>query len=288
MKTFDAGVSKDTQTKAGFKKEILSYFRTNKITAISLVIIGLAAFSPLMITGLGAMMDAMSDVYEELGTDITGMTELLGSSASVGVASAIESINGAALIVVLLLLNRAAGGEQKKRAMIIPKSAGLRSFAYIFPKFIIYPLSIFIFTVVAAIISWVLSALLFEVNDVAFRGVLLAGVLSGVSLMLYVCFHLTLGTATGKAGLSASVCIAASIFLPTIFSLVSTDYMYNPFALELLATMAISSDASININVFDLLVTVVFALAIMGVTFYIALFAQNARKIDNTGNEIDL
>jgi len=278
----------NTQTKAGFKKEILSYFRTNKITAISLVIIGLAAFSPLMITGLGAMMEAMSDVYEELGTDITGMTELLGASASIGVASAIESINGAALIVVLLLLNRAAGGEQKKRAMIIPKSAGLRSFAYIFPKFIIYPLSIFIFTVVAAIVSWVLSALLFEVNDVAFSGVILAGILSGVSLMLYVCFHLTLGTATGKAGMSASVCIAASIFLPTIFSLVSTDYMYNPFALELLATMAISSEASLDINIFDLLVTVIFALAIMGVTFYIALFAQNARKIDNTGNEIDL
>jgi len=280
--------TKDIQTKAGFKKEMLSYFRTNKVLAISLVIIGLAAFSPLMITGLGALMDAMSDVYEELGTDVSVMTEMLGSSSSVGVVSAVESVNGAALIVVLLLLNRAAGGEQKKRAMIIPKSAGLRSFPYIFPKFIIYPLSVFVFSIVAVLISWVLSALLFEVNDVAFEGALLAGFLSGVSLMLYVCFHLTLGTATGRAGMSASVCIAASIFLPTIFSVVSTDYMYNPFALELLAMMAISSGSAPDVNLLDLLVTVIFALAIMGITFYIALFAQNARKIDNTGNEIDL
>jgi len=288
MNTIDTGNIKSIQTKAGFIREMLSYFRTNKFLAVSLVIIGLAAFSPLMITGLGYMMDAMSDLYEEFGTDVSGMTEMLGSSASVGVASAIESINGAGLIIVLLLLNRAAGGEQKKRAMIIPKSAGLRSFAYIFPKFIIYPVSIFIFTVVAAVVSWVLSALVFEVNDVNFSGVLLAGVLSGVSLMLYVCFHLTLGTATGKAGMSASICITASIFLPVIFSLVSTDYMYNPFALELLAMMAVSSEAAANVNWLDLLVTVVFALAIMGITFYIALFAQNARKIDNSGNEIEL
>jgi len=277
-----------TQTKAGFTREILSFFRTNKIFAVSLVIIGLAAFSPLMITGLGALMDAMSDIYEELGTDISGMTEMLGSSASVGVVSALESVNGAALIVVLLLLNRAAGGEQKKRAMIIPKSAGLRSFSYIFPKFILYPLSVFIFAIAAVLISWILSALVFEVNDVTFEGALLAGVLSGVSLMLYVCFHLTLGTATGKAGLSASVCIAASIFLPTIFSLISSDYMYNPFALELLAMMAVTSSSVSDLNLVDLLVTVIFALALMGITFYIALFAQNARKIDNSGNEIDL
>jgi len=288
MNTLDTGASKDNQTRAGFKREILSYFRTSKIIVVSLVIIGLAAFSPLMITGLGVMMDAMSDIYEEFGTDISGMTEMLGTSASFGVASALENINGAALIVVLLLLNRAAGGELKKRAMIIPKSAGLRSFAYIFPKFIIYPVSIFIFAVIAAIVSWVLSAFLFEENDVAFSGVVIAGVLSGVSLMLYTCFHLTLGTATGRAGMSASVCIAASIFLPLIFSVVSTDYMYNPFALGLLAMMAISSDAISTVSLLDIVVTVIFALAIMGVTFYISLFAQNAKKIDNSGNEVEL
>jgi len=276
------------QTKASFKKEIFAYIRTHTFLTIALVIIGLSILSPLLITGMGSLMNAMSDIYNEFGADISGMTEMLGATASTGVESAIDSITGVGLIVMLLLLNKAAGGEQKKRSVIIPKSAGLRSFAYIFPKFIIYPLSAFVFSIAAVLLSWFVSIPLFETNDVSFSSALLAGVLSGVSLMLYICFHLTLGTATGKAGMSAAVCITVSVLLPGVLSLIGTDYMYNPFTLDVMAFFSVKAQALTEIAALDVIVSVIFALAIMGISFFIALFAQNARKIDNSGNEIDL
>ena len=276
------------QTKASFKKELLAFFRTHMFVSIAGVIIGLSIFSPLLFAGMGALMDAMSDIYNEMGMDVSEMTELLSSSASMGVSFSVESIAGTGLIVLLLLINQAAGGEQKKRAMIIPKSAGLRGFAYIFPKFIIYPLSAFILAVLAMLASWPISILVFEVNDVSFYNVLLAGVLAGVSMMFYVCCHLTLGTATGKAGLSAAVCITVSVILPLIFSAVSTDYMFNPFALGYLAASVAVSDSIPGSDLLDIMISIGFALGIMVVTYFIALFVQNARKIDNSGNEIDL
>jgi len=276
------------QTKASFKKEILAYIRTYKLLTIALVIIGLAIFNPLMITGLGVFIDAMSDVYDDLGMDVSGMTEMLGTASSTGVTSSVEGITGVGLIVTLLLLNGAAGGEQKKRSVIIPKSAGLRSVAYLLPKFIIYPVSVLIFSIAAMFASRGVSVLLFDINDVSLGGVFLSGVLSGVFLMFYVCFHLTLGTATGKAGMSSAVCITASILLPTIFSLVNPEYMYNPFGLNVLAYSAVISGTIPVSEILDIAVSVVFAVIIMVTTYFIALFAQNARRIDNTGNDINL
>jgi len=276
------------QTRASFKKELMAYIRTYNLLAVALVIIGLAIFSPLLIAGTGALMDAMSDVYDEMGIDVSIMTEMLGTAASIGVTSSVESITGAGLIVVLLLLNKAAGGEQKKRAVIIPKSAGLRSFAYIFPKFIIYPLSVFVITVAAMFAAWAFSLLVFDVNDVTFSGVLLSGIISGFCLMLYVCFHLALGTATGKAAMSAAVCITASILLPAFFSVMSAEYMFNPFALNVVAYTVILNDSITGAELTDIAVSAVFALGIMTVAYFVALFAQNARKVDNRGNEIDL
>jgi hypothetical protein len=276
------------QTKAGFKKELLAFFRTRTFIVVACVIIGLSLFSPLLVAGLGSMMDSMSDVYDEMGMDVSGMTEALSSSVAVGMILSTEAVVGTSLIVVLLLLNKTAGGEQKKRSIIIPKSAGLRSFAYIFPKFIIYPITVFLLSFLAILASWPLSVWLFEVNDVTAGGVLLAGVLSGVSMMFYVCCHLALGTATGKAGMSAAVLISASVILPMVFATVSLDYMFNPFALGSLAAFAVQSGVPSGSFLADNLISIAFALGIMLVTYLIALFAQNARKIDNSGDELEL
>jgi len=276
------------QTKASFKKELLAYFRTKKFMIVALVVIGLSLLSPLLITGLGVLMDSMSDIYEDFGMDVSEMTGLLSSSSSLGVSSSVSDITGVGLIVLLILINSAAGGEQKKRAVIIPRSAGLRSFPYLFPKFIIYPLSVFILAIFAMFTSWAASSIVFDVNDVTFIMVLIAGILSGVCMMLYVCFHLALGTATGNAALSATVCIIASVLLPNIFALTDMEYMFNPFALDLLAASVLVGDKITGAEVLDILVTIVFALAIMIGTYFISLFANNAKKIDNSGNDIDL
>ena len=106
--------------------------------------------------------------------------------------------------------------------------------------------------------------------------------------MLYVCFHLTLGTATGKAGMSAAICIIASIILPGIFAVTGSEYIFNPFAIDLLASSVIYNPETIQTELLDIAITVLFALAIMFIMYLIALFAQNARKIDNSGNEIEL
>lgn len=276
------------QISANFSKELMSFFRTGRVFIISLVIIGLAALSPLLITGMGDFMESMSDIYDSMGVDITGMTGMLSSASSLGVSTSASNIAQVGLIVFLLLINRAAGGEQKRRDIIIPRSSGLQSVGYLLPKYIIYPITAFILSFIAMFASWGVSAYAFEVNDVSFNQVLLSGILMGMFMMLYVSFHITLGTATGKPGMSAAICIAASILLPGIFGVAGSDYMFNPFALSGLAgTVVLQPDLTSKETV-DIAITIAFAFALLVLSYLIALFAQNATKIDNTGNEMEI
>jgi len=277
-----------TQLKANFKKEFLAYFRTNGFTIIAASLIAIAIMTPVMLVVMGALMTAMSDVYAEMGVDITGMTYAISSNSSTAVMSSVNDLTMVALIVLLLLLNRHAGGEQRKRSVIIPRSAGLTTFSYIFPKFIVYPLSAFVLGVAGMMASWFVSGLLFDVNDVPLVMAALAGALVGVCLMLYVCFHLSFGTATGLPGLSATVCIIASFFLPFAITVADADLVFNPFALPLMATQAVGNGFITASERQDIIITVLIAFAIMILTYFIALFAQNAKKIDNRGNEISL
>jgi len=275
------------QTKAGLKKEMLAYFRTNRFTAIAASLVGLAILSPLLIVGLSTVMTAMSDIYDEVGIDVTMMTDMLGSNSSIGVSEAVGNITTIGLLIFILLISRYAGGEQKKRADIIPRSAGLRSFGYIFPKFIVYPISAFITGFIAMMAAWFISGLLFENNDVAINVAVIVSMLVGVCLMLYICLHLALGTATGQAGMSAVVCIVASLLLPTAFMAVGVELVYNPFAMGGLARFVSLGGADAP-EMQEIVMTVIIAFVIMMISYFIAIFAQNARVIDNRGNEISL
>lgn len=272
------------QTRASFTKEYLAFFRTNRFTIIAASFIGVALLSPLLISGMSALVD----FYADLGVDISDLTGMLVSASSIGVASSISEIATIGLLIFILLINRYAGGEQKKRAVIIPMSSGLRSFGYIFPKFIVYPLSAFVLGIIGVLASWLVSGWVFEVNDVTFGVAVLSGMLVGVRLMLFVCFHLTLGTATGRAGMSAAVCIVASFLLPNFISIADAELMFNPFALELLAVRTVQIGYATASDVQDMIITVIISVVIMAIMYFIALFAQNAKRIDNTGNEISL
>ena len=276
------------QTTAGFKKEFLACFRTGRLFFLALSVIGLGIFSPLLLVGLGSLIESMGDIYDQVGIDISGMLGFLSSASSLGVSQSITDITGVGLLVFLLLINNAAGGEQKRRDIIIPRSAGLRSFGYLFPKFIIYPLAALIFTVLAIFASWGISTAVFEVSDVSFEQALLSGILTGMCLMLYVCCHLTLGTATGKPGMSAAVCIVASYIIPSIFSLVGAEYMFNPFGLNGLASTVVIAGEVTSGEMRDIATTMAFAVALFILTYLVALFAQNAKKVDNSGNEMEL
>ncbi|MCL2228169.1 MAG: hypothetical protein FWB97_11210 [Oscillospiraceae bacterium] len=277
-----------TQTKSCFKKEVLAFSRTKKLLILVCIVIGWAILGPLMIRGLGLVMDTLAPIYDEFGMDVAGMTEMIAANVSLGVVSAISDLTTVGLIAFLLLINSFAGGEQKKRSIMIPKSAGLRSFPYLFPKYIVYPLTALALAIVAAFVAWGVSAMAFEVNDVAAGGVLLGGALAGVSLMFYICIHLTLGTATGKAGMSAAVCIIASLLLPNMFALLGSELIYNPFTLNVIAGTVVPGGAVSAFLVQEIAMTVLIVLAIIVALFFIALFVQNAKKIDNSGNEVRL
>jgi len=274
------------QTKASFKKEYLAFFRTKKFLILAFVLIGLAIINPLIIVGLGAMMDSFSGIYEEFGMDVSPLTEALGSSVSSGVVQAVVDIAQTGLIVFVLVINSNAGGEQKKRSIMIPRSSGLKSFSYIFPKFIVYPLSAFVLAVLASLAAWGISSVAFMNNDVSPFGVLLGGALSGVCLMFYICIHITIGTATGKAGLSATICIVTSLLLSNILLMFGSDLVYNPLALNVLAGKVVSNEGLHTTSPLEVIMTVIIALIIMVILYFLALFAQNAKKIDNSGNEI--
>ncbi|MCL2696649.1 MAG: hypothetical protein FWE74_01055 [Oscillospiraceae bacterium] len=270
------------QVKASFKKEITAFTRTKRFFILLCVFVGLAVFDPLILRGTGALMEAVSEA-ETLGELFGEMT----TASSSGVSSLVNDLALAGLIVFLLLINGFAGGEQKKRSIIIPRTSGLRNNAYLTPKFIVYPAAAFVLTLLAVFVAAAVSASVFAVNDLVIPQVFAAAVLLGVNLMLYTCFHLCIGTATGKAGMSAAICIGASILVPGIFSVMSMGIegnliAYNPFALSVMAMGAVS----VMPDTGEAAATVIIALAIMIACWLLALFAHNARRIDNKGNEI--
>jgi len=276
------------QTKASFKKEILAFFRTRKFLIIACVLVGWSVLNPLLMVGLGSLMNSMSRIYDDMGMDVSVVSSLLGSTASMGVSSAVGELAGTGLVVFILLINSFAGGEQKKRSIIIPKSSGLRNFSYIFPKFIIYPLTALVLAVAGAFASWGISAMIYRINDVSAEGVLVGGILAGVCLMFYTCCHLTLGTATGKSGMSAAVCIVSALLLPNIFAALGSDYIYNPFTLNIMASTVVAEGALQKMQPLDIAMTVLVAIVLMVIFYFIAIFAQNAKQVDNTGNETRL
>jgi ABC-2 type transport system permease protein len=272
----------DFQTKACLNKEILAFLRTNKFLIMVCVIIGWSILSPLIIVGMGHLMYIMSDIYDEFGMDVTGLTGELTSLASIGVHSQLSEIATVGLIVYFLLISSFAGGEQKKRSIIIPQSSGLSSFSYILPKFIVYPLTIFVLSLLGTLAAGLVSGWAFDYNDLVLSRVFVAGLILGVNNMFFTCLHLTLGTGTGKPFVSSAICIGALLLLPNIFTIANMTPAFNPFTLVNAASSALQGGETTT----DILVGIIVAFVLMALLFYIALFAQNSRKIDNSGNEI--
>ena len=272
----------DIQTKASFHKEMLAFLRTYKLLILICVIVGWSVISPVLIVSLGALVDTMTPIYDELGVDVGGLTGELTATASIGVASQISDISSIGLIVFLMVINSFAGGEQRKRSIIIPQSSGLSSFSYIMPKFAIYPLTVFILSLTGTFAASIVSGFIFKSNDLIFINVLYAGILLGVYNMFYVCLHLTLGTGTGKPWISSAICIGASLILPSIFTITNATPAYNPFTISGAAASALVGNESGT----DIITGILVAAILMIILFSIAIFAQKAKKIDNSGNEM--
>ena len=272
----------DIQIIAGFKKEILAFLRSHKLLILACVFIGLSVFSPLMIKGMSLLMDAMSDTYDSLGVDVSGISGELSSSALLSASSLVSDLSTTGLLVYLLVINTFAGGEQKQRSIIIPQISGLGSSAYILPKFIIYPITVFVITLLGSLVGGIVSTIIFDVNDIVWPALVAAGSVVGIYNMLYVCLHLALGIGTGKAGMSSAICIVASFLLPNFLSLMETTPTFNPFTMNLTAVSVLYGYEKPS----NILIAAAITLAVTVVAYFITLFALNAKKIDNSGNEI--
>ena len=272
----------DIQLKAGLFKEIAAFVRTKKFLILICVFIGTATLYPLMIRGMSLLVYAMSDIYAEMGIDVTEMSYVIITDASLGVADAVGVLVSIGLMVFLLLINSFSGGEEKRRSIMIPQSSGLDVFNYLLPKYIVYPLAIFAFTLAGVFLASGVIVLVYENNDLIMRNVVIAATLAGIYNMFYVCLHLTLGTSSGKAGMSAAICIVASMLLPGIFTIVDAVPVYNPLTMGITASM-VATGAELRPGI---ITGVILTFLLMAAVFLVALFAQTAKKIDNKGNEI--
>lgn len=292
----------NNQVAASFKKEFLLFSRTGKLLIICIVFIAFAILEPLLIKGMKAFSvwydQVITTVSEETDTEMSINMESLMDTAygeepttSIGVLQACSDFQAIDLFVLLIVLNLAAGGEQKKRSTIIPSCSGLRSFSYTFPKFIIYPIFAFLITIVAMLCSYICSILIFTINDLSIFHVLLSGCFMGLYLAFFTTVHLFIGISTSRPAVSAIICIAASMILPSLLTIMQIADKFNPFGL-INFSLGVIQSARYETPLFNMykpeniLLTVLITLILMTIMFFLTLFIQTARKVENRGGNI--
>ena len=305
--------------KNGLKKEFMLFSRTGKLIGVILVILIFSVMDPIMFKGMGAMVGAMANsIPEGSGAELTeymqtvkDMASMFDSfSASYLVATSIAEVTGLGLIILMFVLMSAAGGEQKKRSVIIPQCAGLTPAGYIAPKFLIYPLSALLLSVLGVYLSAGVSSLLFG-GSLDMGKISLAALCLGVYMAFISVLQLTIGICTGKPGVSVIIVIIATSIIPMILSSFRVD-RFNPFALAGIASNAAISaggeaagavsegatgsfasisammeslSASAEVDGLNTAVSVGVTVVISVILYFMTLFILTARQVKNDGNE---
>ena len=292
------------QISAGLKKEIIFFWRSFRFCGMVLLFLGCALLYPL-VSGMTVLMgEALGINGTELyGAGMQGMPETEMVEALFGVftpqftyVSSLTMISSA-VILMMILLTGTAGAEQKKRSIIIPQTAGLTPAGYVMPKFILYPPMVFTLTLISAIISNAACHVVFgESNPTGL--VLVTGALYGVSSMFTICLYLFLGVSLAQPGLSVLYVLAAD----AVFSLMITVTMnlnsFTPWNLTGMANNIVYSQVE-ELNLLhsysfppyaiseqSIFVTVAITLALCVIFLLLTLFAMNAKRMDNTADEV--
>ncbi len=280
------------------KKEFMYFSRTFRLFGVIFSIMIFALADPVMIKGLGWMMNSLVETVEDASAgeevftedDVAAITSIADMDASGMMAMSIGDFTSTAVLIVLLLMMGPSGSEQKKRSIIIPRCAGLTPNMYVTPKFILYPLTGFLSGFLGMFLCAGVTSLMFEgAIDMAMLA------LGAVSVGLYIAFvmilELTLGICTERPGVSVIIVLAATSIIPTLLSSFRID-KFNPFALPSIAQNAFLTNATImgvsgnaeldmtNVAV-SLIVTVILSL----ILYFTTLFVLTARQIENEGNE---
>lgn len=284
--------------KFAFKKEFMYFSRTFRMFGVIFAILIISLFDPLMYKGMMVFMDIMGEQLEQSGFTVTadagtlasadgdasnplaGLTELYKSLRAPEVATAaVADFTSTSSLIIFLVLMQPSGGEQKKRSTIIPLCAGLTPIRYIVPKFVIYPLTAFLSSLIALPLCAGVSVFLFG-GEISFANSLAAGAVVGLYLAFLIVIELTIGICTARPGLAAIFTILGSQLLPTVLSLFGIN-RFNPFVLPELAGGFLSG----KVGTLNLWVSVGVAVVVGVILFFTTLLTQTARKIDNSGNE---
>ncbi|MBQ8410194.1 MAG: hypothetical protein IJX15_00470 [Ruminiclostridium sp.] len=274
---------------SAFKKEFMFFTRTMRMFGVILSIMIFSVADPVMLKGMGALMNTMVDTIEEQ-SEATGyeifseedkaVFEIFDQiDASTAAAMAVGDFTSTAVIIVLLILMAPSGSEQKKCSIIIPRCAGLTPKMYVTPKFILYPVTAFLSGFLGMFICAGVSSILFE-GSFEFTSILLSAVSVGLYIAFVIVLQLTIGICSERPGVAVISVLAATAIIPTMLSYFRVD-KFNPFALPSIASEAFVAEIDpVNVGV-SLIVTVILTL----ILYFTTLFVLTARQIDNSGNE---
>jgi ABC-2 type transport system permease protein len=165
------------QINAGLVKEWIYLLRSFKFLGIVITFAACAVFMPLM-SALMLMVDDM-DIFaaavtniipvSSISIDAQGMDAMLDmyrgeSGLLISYIGSLSMFADGAVLAVMLFMMGTAGGEQKKRSIIIPQTAGLTPSGYVFPKFLLYPILIVVFTIASSFFTNFVCGLIFEIS----------------------------------------------------------------------------------------------------------------------------
>lgn len=298
------------QIKASFKKEWMFFSRTFKMIGVTLAIFAFAVVDPVMYKVLAVAMDMIDNQTSQTQSSVSdttsddtsvnlssqiqqeqasqeqdsfssSMSVVFGGEMQMGVYGTASEITTTSTLIILLLLMAAAGGEQKKRSTIIPNCAGLSVKNYILPKFILYPLFTVLETFLAVILSYGVSLLLFT-GEMAFIDVILTAACAGLFQGFIVVVFLTFGVCTSRPGIGTIIIYVATSLVPIILAQLGGD-KYNPFALK---TMMMASAE--NVDMKNFIVSVAITLIACVILYFVTMLVLSARRIDNSGAEVEL
>ena len=281
------------QIRYGFKKEWLQFSRTFRLGGILIAIFSFALSTPPMYKLLGAMMDYMDYISKSYDAQMTASLKMSPGMESFEMVSGIIDDAGiifamtmaelcaSSLLVIMLILMSPAGGEQKKRATIIPSCCGLKYFNYLVPKFVIYPLTVFGGTFLAAMTAGGLCNILFKENHIDFGMILLAAFLCAVYAAFITTVYLSIGLCTSKPGVVTVLVYLGTTLVEII--LTSLDLTkFHPFTLRALVTTEMfMGDFELSENIASICVGTLLSIIVMVLMFFMAYAVLNAKKINN-------
>ncbi len=277
------------QLKYSFKKEWLHFMRSFRFGGVLICIFSFAAANPLLYKALFALMEMMEQsdmgaIMAEEGASL-GTIAALADNATAIFSMVLIELCGSSLLVIMLLLMSPFGGEQKKRATFIPFCSGLSFRNYLLPKFVLYPAVLFVGTFVGGCFGGLLCNSLFAVGTIEPSSMLLGSLLASIYAVFILSVYMALGICTGRPGIMVIIVYIGQTLIQLV--LTSLDLArFNPFALYGMFSGGTLFDPQyVKQETPSIVVSVVLAIVISTLMYFLALATLKSQKINNQENK---